>query len=465
MARVGWIVLTMGVCFGWTPLGAQGEQIPLGEVTTVACKDATDKTYALYLPTSYRPNQTWPLLLLFDPAARATVPVQRFVGPAETFGFILVSPFDSRNYVSFEQNWESIGAVWNDVIGRFAIDGRRMYAGGFSGGARLASRVAVSTQKIAGLVLCGAGLAARADQAPPPKVPIVSTVGHLDFNFYELVALESVLEKAGTPHRRLTFLGSHQWPPEDAAFAALGWLQTLAHEQGMISRESVHAEAQIERTRADIEQLAAAGEILAAHRRRRQMLADFKSDHDLEDIAAAAAEAESGDALADARKAFDRADRFEKDIRAKLFRRLSDPKASEDVQGPRFQREMAWWEKEVAELRDAAAAQDDRYRANAAQRVLNNIGSLCYERSVYVFRQMDYRQAVALNRVAEIAAPEAAFPPFHQARAYAQLGDKDAAIAALERFLAKGGGSDALRQAALLAPLKDDPRFIELLNR
>src|SRR5215470_17966269 len=33
--------------------------------------------YAVYLPTSYRPDKVWPILLLMDPRGRAMIPLSR----------------------------------------------------------------------------------------------------------------------------------------------------------------------------------------------------------------------------------------------------------------------------------------------------------------------------------------------------------------------------------------------------
>src|SRR5579864_6773561 len=122
-------------------------------VATLA--DATN-SYALYLPSAYSPTKRWPLLLVFDPFARGEVAVKLFHEPAEKYGFIVVGSNNSRN---FEDPSAAIRALWADVKERYAVDPRRIYTAGLSGGARVASSVALACKTcIAGVIANSAGL-------------------------------------------------------------------------------------------------------------------------------------------------------------------------------------------------------------------------------------------------------------------------------------------------------------------
>ncbi len=443
---------------------AQTEAPPLGEVVArVQCLEDPAKSYAFYAPSYYRADQKWPLILFFEPAARAQLPIQLFAPAAERFGFIIACSYDTRNYTSFEKNWEGAGAMWNDLISRFPIDAQRMYAGGMSGGARLASRVAASTGKIAGLIVCGAGLWARVGDTPPPRIDLISTVGHLDFNYTELLELERELTGLGIRNRRLEFQGGHQWPPKDICFEALGWLQTIANKDGRAPAGRVFPKEQVALKERLAEQLEKAGAWLAAHDRRRHLVEDFGDRPGLAASAAAVASVEASAEHKQALRSRTRAERLEGEWRRKIVRRLNNRDAARAATGPQFMRERDWWDKEIGLLRKKAGG-EDVYAANAAQRTLNAVGSICYEKSVYAFRQADYGLAALLNTAAEFASPQAPFPPFNLARAYAQLGQTDAAFAAIERCLAKGGARPRLRSEPLLNALKDDPRYGRLLG-
>jgi pentatricopeptide repeat protein len=53
----------------------------------------------------------------------------------------------------------------------------------------------------------------------------------------------------------------------------------------------------------------------------------------------------------------------------------------------------------------------------------------------------------------------------HAANAYCQTGDSDEAFRWLRAAVDSGFGLDAIRHAPDLAPLRDDPRFSQLLAR
>ena len=119
---------------------------------------AADPTnsYALYLPSAYSATKRWPLLLVFDPFARGEVSVKLFHEAAEKYGFIVVGSNNSRN---FQDPSAAIRTLWADVKQRYAIDPRRIYTAGLSGGARVASSVALACKYcIAGVIANGAGL-------------------------------------------------------------------------------------------------------------------------------------------------------------------------------------------------------------------------------------------------------------------------------------------------------------------
>src|SRR5690349_8767564 len=121
----------------------QSDPIPRGQIVDriEAFSDASE-SYALYLPSNYTPDRKWPILYAFDPGARGRVPVERFKEAAEKYGWIVVGSNNSRN-----GPWDVAVNAWNamqkDTHQRLAIDDKRLYATGFSGGARVAIRVAI----------------------------------------------------------------------------------------------------------------------------------------------------------------------------------------------------------------------------------------------------------------------------------------------------------------------------------
>ena len=66
---------------------APDSDLPRGEIIAhVACaKDAT-QSYALYLPSNYTSDRSWPVIYAFDPGGRGQNPVDRYRAAAEKYG-------------------------------------------------------------------------------------------------------------------------------------------------------------------------------------------------------------------------------------------------------------------------------------------------------------------------------------------------------------------------------------------
>src|SRR5258708_163709 len=108
---------------------------------SVAVAADSSNSYALYLPSNYSAARRWPLLLVFDPFARGEVSVKLFHDAAEKYGFIVVGSNNSRN---FADPSNAILLLWADVKEHYTIDPKRIYTAGLSGGAPVASSIALA---------------------------------------------------------------------------------------------------------------------------------------------------------------------------------------------------------------------------------------------------------------------------------------------------------------------------------
>src|SRR3712207_1459013 len=142
----------------WPALSARADELPRGQVVEgVRARADASQSYAVYLPAGYTRERAWPVLLCFDPAGRGRVPVERFREAAERYGWVVAGSNNSRNG-PLRPSLEAAQAMWIDVQARGRVDERRVYAAGFSGGARLAVRVNhLCRNCLAGVVAAGAG--------------------------------------------------------------------------------------------------------------------------------------------------------------------------------------------------------------------------------------------------------------------------------------------------------------------
>jgi dienelactone hydrolase len=195
------------------------QELPRGQLLERVVARGNDRqSYALYLPSNYTPDRTWPILYCLDPGARGRVPVERFSVAAEKAGFIVAGSNNSRNG-PFAPVEEAIRVLVTDTHARLAIDDSRVFAAGMSGGARVALQWA-QNGGIAGVVASSAGFSEMPKQIP---FKIFATAGFDDFNHDELYRLSRELAKRGVPHRFTEFEGGHEWLPAPLAAQALDY--------------------------------------------------------------------------------------------------------------------------------------------------------------------------------------------------------------------------------------------------
>ena len=191
-------------------------------VPMVYCRDDASQSYALYIPET-KTSKLLPVVYFFDPHGQGSLPLDKYKSLADKYQFILVGSNNSKN----GNDWSFTEKIWRNLFGdtksRLPIDIHSVYACGFSGGAKVASYLALNYPEIRGVVAGGAGLPdgiAAADFG----FSFTGIAGTGDLNMTDLVTLNSDFDKTRTRHRIIFFNGKHEWSPVetmDQAFAGL----------------------------------------------------------------------------------------------------------------------------------------------------------------------------------------------------------------------------------------------------
>lgn len=181
-------------------------------------------SYAYYLPKSYSTDRKWPVLFVFDPRQRGPFAADLYREAAEEFGWVVVSSNDTRSDGPAEPNIKALQGMWPDVNKRFAVERRRVYATGFSGGAILAWWLAEGTGSLAGVISVSGRVNA------PEKIKDVSfawfgIAGDKDFNYIETREIEDRLAASGATRRFESFDGGHRWAPKDLLRKGVEWME------------------------------------------------------------------------------------------------------------------------------------------------------------------------------------------------------------------------------------------------
>ena len=271
----GLLLLLLGLSAA-PPEGAPAA-FPLGEIVPrVQCSGDPSHSYALYLPKAYSGNRKWPLLYLYDPGKNGPRAAERFRDAAEHYGWILVSSNDTQSDGPLAPNVAAVKAMWSDANRRFPIDPRRVYATGFSGGARMAFLLAQKMEgDVAGVIASGAGFP---DGSPPQKglrFAVFGAVGNVDFNYGEMRRLDRTLGKLGATHRLAVFEGGHSWCPAAVCQEAVEWMEIQAMKESSRGRDLALVEHLFQDALAKASALEKAGRTAQAFVRYSEISEDF----------------------------------------------------------------------------------------------------------------------------------------------------------------------------------------------
>jgi dienelactone hydrolase len=429
---------------------SQGDELPRGQVIErVACKADPQQSYALYLPSGYTPEKKWPMLYAFDPAGRGKLPVSLFKDAAEKFGFIVVGSNNSRNGI---QVGPIIQAVLEDTNGRFAIDPKRVYSTGFSGGARIAFALAGSNPgAVAGVIACSAGFPRTASPAPDLQFVVFATTGSEDFNFPEMQQLKRKMDEAAMQNRLAVFDGGHEWPPANLAAQAIAWLELQAMKKGNGAKDQALIDSMLAERLAIARGYESSGQNYSAYLEYQALAADFRGLREVKDIVAnserLSAAKEVKAAIKDARAEEDRQSQLESKIQT-LIVQLADKSRSVEM--------LAELKATISDLENKSEQTKDSSDRRVARRVKEAVFAQAYEGANNLYLQKNYAEAPQQLEIAALLKPKSPRLFYELALAHARAGNKSKAINALSRAI-ENGFTD-------VGKIEQDPEFESLRN-
>lgn len=446
----------------------EAEDLPTGKIIEkIGCRADPSLSYALYVPTSYVPKRKSPVLFAFDPGARGLTPVEHFKDGAEKYGYIVAGSNSSRNG-PWAPSARAIQAMWNDVVERFAIDERRVYVTGFSGGARVACRLGYGLKgQIAGVIACGAGF--PPEMSPSKDMPFVffGTAGVEDFNYAEMKQLDRTLDGLGVAHRVEAFEGGHAWAPAELCTRAIEWLELQAMKSAIRDRSEPLIDALFKREIERVRARESDGSIYQAYGGYLGIAEWFKGLRDVAEFERKVSALKDAKEVRQSLKLEKDQETEQRTRSAELFRlrmRLGSP----GTPGESEDRTLALGDlkRAVADLKKRSEAKEGTPDRALARRVLNEFMVYSFESSMALLDAKDYVRAASSLAVDAEIMPDNSRVLYRLACAYALTGDKKKAIDALKKSVEKGfsntaelesnGSLDAIREEAAYKKIVED---------
>jgi predicted esterase len=430
------------------PASRAAQDLQAGVVDSkVACAAHAEQSYALYLPSNYTRGRRWPIVYVFDPAARGRVAVELMKDAAERYGYIVAGSNNSQNG-AWKLQMEAALAVSEDTQARLMIDTRRVYFAGLSGGARFAAALAQRCGCAAGVLLNSAGFTPSTSADAGTAFPVFATAGTTDFNLGEVVEMDAKLGALHYLHAFREFDGPHEWAPASVMDEGLAWLQLMAMKTAREKVDAAFVSEQMSEARLRARNLETAGDIYAAWKEWRQAADTFDGLGDVAEFSARAASLEKEKAVRDGAKR----ERREFDEQMRLSAGISSGLSALGQDSTNRLDARTDLERQIAELRSRADHEKNLRELRVVQRALAGIFVEAMEAGGGRFDARDNSIARDYFELAADAAPDSLWALSELAMARAADGDRKGTFEALRR--AKEKSKDL---AAFCAWLKDEP--------
>ncbi len=352
-------------------------------IDSVICIEDSSQIYSIYLPSKYDTTKNWPIIYFFDPHGCGNLPVKLYKDLAEKYGFIIAGTYNSKNGMQFDAASQAAQVFMKDTWMRLSEDNNRLYTSGFSGGASVASLVAITNGGIAGVVACGGGLP---DNAPQPKNPFsfISFVGDKDFHLMPLHQMDKMLDSTSMSHQLIVFNGKHQWPPALVYEQAFQWLDMDAMRMKTLAKNDSIIKSIREKFLNEAEEWHKKRNIAQEYFTYKKMLNYLRDLDDMGKIAAKVQDFENSEVL---EKYLKDEETFEAEEAQEIleFR----------VQMPKM--DKAWWDTKIATMQKMLKRDTSSPAALQTQRILGYLSLSIYMTASRALNQRNYSAATYFN--------------------------------------------------------------------
>ncbi len=236
---------------------AAKENFAKGEVIDqVVCRGDASQSFALYLPTTYTSEKTYPIIFAFDAHGTGKLPLVKYKELAEQYGYIMVGSNNSKNGNSWEESQRIAELLFADVETRLSVNTKRIYVLGFSGGARVANGLTILNGAIAGAICNSAAAPAANSKTPRNNYTWLGIGGTEDFNLIEMLKYDRVdLAGHNVKHALITFDGKHEWCPKETMDEAFWWLELCEMRNNLASKNDAEIKKRLEPIQKQVETL------------------------------------------------------------------------------------------------------------------------------------------------------------------------------------------------------------------
>jgi hypothetical protein len=419
-------------------------------IDSVICSDNSSQIYSIYIPSNYDTTKKWPIIYCFDPHGNGNLPVKLYKDLAEKYGFILAGTYNSKNGMAWENCETASQALMKDTWMRLSLDNNRLYTCGFSGGAMVASMIAISEGGIAGVISCGGGF--PQDHSIKQPFTYISLVGEKDFHYVSVKQLDKLLDSTSLTHQFIVFDGKHQWPPQLCLEQAMQWLDMDAMRTKIMPKNDSMIKSIQDRLILEAEDWHKKRNIVQEYYTYKELLNYMRDLADMGKYAAIIQQLENSETL------------------QKYLRDEETLEAEEDQEILEFRAHISrmdetWWENKISIMKKLVYADSTSPEALQTQRMLGYLSLEMYMGSVSELNERNYAASSYFVNLYDMVDPEN--PEHSYLNACLDMIDhqSDKALDLLNDAVKQGfSDSRRLENDSNFVALHDKPEFKKLLK-
>ena len=421
----------------------------------------TNNTFALYLPNAYDSLEPSSIIFVFDPGGRGLTGIKPFLTSAEKYNYIVVCSNNAKNG-PYESNFKIANHLFSHVFSNFSIDERRIYVSGFSGGARLATAIAVSSESIQGIVGCGAGFGGLPYvPTTQSKFSYVGLVGDRDMNYQEMIKIKTWLDSQAIKGEVFIFEDNHKWPPPEQLLRAFGWLELQAYEKGIKMVKEMDIKAIFLENVKVANTLEKKHNISLAVEEYERIIRNYAPYFELDSLVTKIKELKKQKKYRQELKDQKRIASLEDTLRWKFQKKFST-----EVESTKSKYNFKWWEKEIGKLEGNYINNEKIHFQKLGERLQYSLFAMAYESSNVYIQNKEFDKALYCDRLLIILRPKSAYIYYRAAQSYARANDMKKLLQHLEHAMQLGmKDKEFLRKTKEFNPFVNNDSFKELLNK
>jgi|AntAceMinimDraft_17_1070374.scaffolds.fasta_scaffold00511_12 dienelactone hydrolase len=420
-------------------------------IEKIICKKDTSQNYSLYLPSYYNSDKQWAVIYAFDSHARGNIPVKLLKDNAEKYGYIIVGSNNSKNGLSWEYLNNSIDILFDDTEQRFSVDKKRIYCIGFSGGARVATSIAIFKGGITGIIGCSAGFP-KLNRPITNKFNYLGLTGNKDFNYLEMQNLNKALDKSDIKHQLIVFEGKHDWPPKKIIPDVFQWLEFNAMRNNLIPVNNSVIHNFIENNLPKKDETNNPSETYKTYILYKKLINYLDGLYDITEYEKILTKLEQSAQIQKALKYKEQNEQKEAELQQKYLYYLSA-------------KNVLWWKKEVERLNGQIKNTKDKEKVLLIERLLNFLSLASYMQSYNAINSDNLEQAEKYLKLYKIIDTENYGPSYLYACLYSKQNKLDKAILELNNAINLGFDDfNDLKQEPMLKFLRNTKKYNETIK-